>query len=60
MTMCPHCGADSRRACDLEDDLGTCPFDEMGGWDEPDSDYAREERDERRRVDAMFEETSHD
>ena len=60
MTTCPHCGSDSRRDCELEDDFGCCPFDEMGGWDEPDPDYARENRDERRRVDAMFEETPDD
>lgn len=54
MTTCPHCGSDSRRACDLEDDLGMCPFEEMGGWDEPDPDRLREDRDERRRADAFF------
>ena len=57
MTVCTFCGAGSRRACELEDDFGCCPFDEAGGWDDPDPDCAREERDERRRVDAMFEES---
>ena len=62
MTTCPHCGADSRRACDFEDEIGCCPFDEMGGWDqaddEPDDeidpDRLREDRDERRRADRFF------
>lgn len=56
MTTCPHCGAASRRACDLEDEIGCCPFDEEGGWDETDTDMIRADRAERRRVDRMFEE----
>jgi hypothetical protein len=54
MTICTVCGAYSRRSCELEDEFGMCPFEEMGGWDEPDPDQLREDRDERARVDRMF------
>lgn len=29
-TICPFCGAASRRSCDLEDDCGYCPAEEAG------------------------------
>lgn len=33
-TICMHCGAWSRKSCDLEDDLGVCPWEESGEMDE--------------------------
>lgn len=51
--MCPHCGAYTPRQCDLEDDLGSCPWVESGQYDD-DVDRLREDRDERRRVERMF------
>lgn len=60
--ICPHCGADTPRRCELEDDLGACPWSESGQYDDAverdrlinDPDRLREDRDERRRVERMF------
>lgn len=45
--LCPWCGAYSRRSCEMEEEMGVCPWEEM---DEPDPDILREDRDERRRL----------
>jgi len=45
-TLCPWCGAYSKRACELEEEMDVCPWEEI----EPDPDILREDRDERRRV----------
>lgn len=50
-TLCPFCGAWARRSCEMEDEVGFCPWDEAP-WDEAehDPDRLREDRDERRRM----------
>lgn len=48
--LCPWCGAYSPRQCELEDDLGECPWENS----EPDPDRLREDRDERRRLDREY------
>lgn len=51
-TVCPHCGAYSRRSCEWEEMTDTpratapCNFDEWGA----DPDRLREDREERRRL----------
>jgi hypothetical protein len=46
--LCPMCGAYSPRQCELRDETGgECPWELMSD-DEPDPDYLREDRDERR------------
>ena len=45
--LCPWCGAYSRRSCEMEDEMGVCPWEEM---EEADPDMLREDRDERRRL----------
>lgn len=45
--LCPWCGAYSRRSCEMEDEMGVCPWEEM---EEADPDILREDRDERRRL----------
>ena len=35
--LCPWCGAYSRRSCEMEEDMGFCPWDEP----EPDPDILR-------------------
>lgn len=47
--ICPWCGAYSTRSCELEEDMGVCPWRDQQG-DELDPDRLREDRDERRRV----------
>lgn len=51
-TLCPYCGAYSRRSCEYEEMTGmprSCaPCEEDDDWDAPDPDMAREDRDERR------------
>lgn len=45
--ICPFCGAYSRRSCEMEDEMGYCPADEI----EPiDPDLLREDRDELQRL----------
>ena len=39
--ICPWCGAYSKRSCELEDEMGVCPWEES----EPDPDLLREDRD---------------
>ncbi len=48
-TLCPFCGAYSTRSCELEDEMGDCPWQYVLD-DEPDPDRLREDRDERRRM----------
>lgn len=50
---CPFCGAYSRRSCEMEEEVGHCPWDEA----EPDPDILREQRDELRNL--RREEESH-
>ncbi len=49
-TICPFCGAGSRRACDMEDEVGYCPAEEMDHDFYMDPDRLREDRDERKRI----------
>lgn len=49
-TICPWCGAWSRRSCEMEEQMGSCPWEDSGALDEPDPDRLREDRDERRRL----------
>ena len=49
--ICPFCGAWSRRSCEMEDEMGECPWDEES---EPDPDYLREDRDEKQRAERHF------
>ena len=51
--LCPWCGAYSPRQCEMTEDVGLCAWEES----EPDPDLLREDRDERKRADALFEET---
>lgn len=45
--LCPFCGAYSPRNCELREETGgACPWEEMA----PDPDLAREDRDERERL----------
>lgn len=53
-TLCPFCGAYSTRSCDLIEDAGHCPWEEM----EPDPDLVRDDARERRRL--ADEDASHD
>lgn len=34
MTLCPYCGAYSPRKCELEEDVGCCPWEESGEYDD--------------------------
>lgn len=45
--ICPFCGAYSTRSCELEEETGSCPWEES----EPDPDDQRDIRDEDRRMD---------
>ena len=47
--LCPFCGAYSSRSCDLIEDAGHCPWEEI---EDADPDRLREDRDERRRLNA--------
>ena len=42
--VCPWCGAYSKRACDLEEEMGACPWEESEP--ELDPDRLREDRDD--------------
>lgn len=53
-TPCPFCGAYSVRSCEIEGIDDGCPWDDM--LNEPDPDWLREERDERRRIEREFSE----
>ena len=44
--ICPWCGAYSRWSCEMEDEIGSCPWEDS----EPDPDILREDRDERLRL----------
>ena len=48
-SICPWCGAYSTRSCELEEEMGMCPWQEQQDA-EPDPDILREDRDERRRI----------
>lgn len=48
--LCEFCGAIYPRACELRDEMdGVCPWEEMLD-NEPDPDWLREDREERRRL----------
>lgn len=52
-TVCPYCGAYSRRSCEWQEMTGNMPESapcEFDDW-EIDPDRAREDRDERRQLD---------
>lgn len=42
--LCPWCGAYSPRQCELEEEVGSCPWQDS----EPDPDYLRDLRNEDR------------
>ena len=42
-TLCPFCGAYSKRRCELEEEMGCCPWEES----EPDPDELRDLREDR-------------
>jgi len=44
--LCPWCGAYSRRSCDLEEEMGSCPWEDS----EPDPDILRDDAHERARL----------
>lgn len=48
--LCPWCGAHSRRSCELEEEMGSCPWEDS----EPDPDQLRDDRDERRRLEKDY------
>ncbi len=43
-SICPWCGAWSRRNCEMEEEMGSCPWEDS----EPDPDHLRDIRDEDR------------
>lgn len=45
-TLCPFCGAYSRRSCELEEEMGSCPWEDG----ELDADLLRDDAHERRRL----------
>lgn len=45
-TTCPWCGAYSSRSCELEEEMGSCPWEDS----EPDPDLLRENAHERERL----------
>ena len=45
-TLCPFCGAYSSRSCELEEEMGSCPWEDS----EPDPDLLREDANERSRM----------
>ncbi|MFG1247310.1 hypothetical protein [Xanthobacter flavus] len=45
-TLCPFCGAYSRRSCELEEEMGSCPWEDS----EPDPDILRDDANERARL----------
>lgn len=42
-SLCPFCGAYSTRSCELEEEMGVCPWEES----EPDPDALRDLREDR-------------
>jgi len=44
--LCPWCGAYSSRSCELEEEMGSCPWEDS----EPDPDLLREDAHERERI----------
>lgn len=50
-TLCPWCGAYSKRSCEMRDEMdGVCPWEES----EPDPDDLMEQRREDRELEARF------
>lgn len=45
-SICPFCGAYSPRSCELEEEMGSCPWEDS----EPDPDLLREDANERARL----------
>lgn len=45
-TLCPFCGAYSRRSCEMEEERGSCPWEDS----EPDPDLLRDDAHERARL----------
>lgn len=48
--LCPWCGAYSSRSCELEEEMGSCPWEDS----EPDPDLLREDAHERARMAKEF------
>jgi len=44
--LCPWCGAYSSRSCEMEEEMGSCPWEDS----EPDPDLLREDANERARL----------
>jgi len=47
---CPWCGAYSSRSCEIEDEMGSCPWEDS----EPDPDILRDDAHERERLRREF------
>lgn len=51
--LCPWCGAESPKRCEMEENAGYCPWEDEE-LEEPDPDILREDRDERERAESFF------
>lgn len=49
-TLCPFCGAYSSRSCELEEEMGSCPWEDS----EPDPDLLRDDAHERQRLEREY------
>lgn len=49
-TVCPFCGAYSSRSCELEEEMGSCPWEDS----EPDPDLLRDDAHERQRLEGEY------
>lgn len=47
---CPWCGAHSSRSCEMEEEMGSCPWEDS----EPDPDILRDDAHERERLRREF------
>lgn len=48
--LCPFCGAYSSRSCELQEEMGSCPWEDS----EPDPDILREDAHERARLEKEY------
>ncbi|MFG1388860.1 hypothetical protein [Xanthobacter versatilis] len=48
--LCPFCGAYSSRSCELEEDMGSCLWEDS----EPDPDLLRDDAHERQRMEMEY------
>ena len=51
-TLCPVCGATSRRNCEINEMVGAAEGEIECMWEDIDPDILREDRDEQRRIEA--------